>query len=79
MDREGRPDSAPKTNAGEERIYVRGQHNGAPSPATHLREAAHKGTYYPTQRVGPLKGFTTHLREAAHKRDLLSTHKGVAH
>ena len=37
---------------------VRGQHKGAPSPATHLREAAHQGTYYPTQRVGPLKGFT---------------------
>ena len=56
-------------------FYVRGQHKGAPSPATHLREAAHKGTYYPTQRVGPLKGFTKYLREAVHITDLLPTRK----
>ena len=64
---------------------VRGQHKGAPSPATHLREAAHQGTYYPTQRVGPLKGFTKYLREAVHIMDLLPTRKaggptiGISH
>ena len=77
QDREGRSDSAPKMNTGEERKFfgVRTTQKGAPSQAKHLREAAHKGTYNPTQGVGPLKGITIRLQEAAHQRDLLPTRK----
>ena len=75
-DREGRSDSAPKINTGEERILrVRTTQKDAPSPDNHLREAAHKGTNNPTQGVGPPRGFTTHLQEAAHQGDFLPTRK----